>query len=155
MDTPIWAYLAIALLLLGGVGLVVWSVVQAANRPCAKCGRQMMKEWTRCLFCGHSPTFAIGKPGLLHFVTGPLRDQVATLEKPVTTIGSVPGNDIVLNDTGVSRKHLGIRQVDGGYELADFGSTNGVFVNGEKVPRKLLSIGDIIRVGTTEMVFRT
>jgi pSer/pThr/pTyr-binding forkhead associated (FHA) protein len=79
---------------------------------------------------------------------------VAPLDKPVVSIGSVQGNDIVINDPSVSRKHIGIRKVDGGYEVADFGSTNGVFVNGERCPKKQLSIGDVIRVGNIEMVFR-
>ena len=43
---------------------------------------------------------------------------------------------MLLTDTGVSRKHVGIRRVDGGFELADLGSTNGVYVNGEKVARR-------------------
>ena len=60
-----------------------------------------------------------------------------------------------LSDTGVSRKHVGIKKNDVGYELADLGSTNGVYVNGEKVARRKLEVGDVIRVGTTEMVFRS
>ena len=54
----------------------------------------------------------------------------------------------------MSRKHAGIRKVDGAYELADLGSTNGVYVNGHKVPKKTLEPGDIIRVGNTEAVFK-
>jgi pSer/pThr/pTyr-binding forkhead associated (FHA) protein len=72
----------------------------------------------------------------------------------VTTIGSVEGNTVLLQDTGVSRKHVGIRRVDGGYELADLGSTNGVFVNGEKAARRRLVAGDVIRIGTSEALFR-
>ena len=64
------------------------------------------------------------------------------------------GNTVLLTDTGVSRKHVGIKRVEGGYELADLGSTNGVYVNGEKVARRKLEVGDVIRVGTTEIVFR-
>ena len=54
----------------------------------------------------------------------------------------------------VSRKHAAIRKVDSNYELADLGSTNGVYVNGHKVPKKTLEAGDIIRVGNTEAVFK-
>jgi pSer/pThr/pTyr-binding forkhead associated (FHA) protein len=72
----------------------------------------------------------------------------------VTTIGSVAGATVVLADPAVSRKHAAIRKVDGSYELADLGSTNGVYVNGHKVPKKTLEIGDIIRVGNTEAVFK-
>jgi len=76
------------------------------------------------------------------------------VDRGVTTIGSTAGNTVLLTDTGVSRKHLGIKRLEGGYELADLGSTNGVYVNGEKVARRKLEVGDVIRVGTTEMVFR-
>ena len=61
---------------------------------------------------------------------------------------------LVLADPAVSRKHAGIRKVESNYELADLGSTNGVYVNGEKVAKKKLALGDVIRVGTTEMVFK-
>ena len=113
-----------------------------------------MPDWTHCLFCKAVPDFEEGKPALLHFINGPLAEQVATLDKQVVTIGSVPGNDIVISDPSVSRKHVGIRKADGGYEVADFGSTNGVFVNGDRVPKKRLAIGDVIRVGNIEMIFR-
>ena len=43
--------------------------------------------------------------------------------------------------------------LDGNFELADLGSTNGVYVNGHKVPKKTLVPGDIVRVGNTEMRF--
>ena len=39
-------------------------------------------------------------------------------------------------------------------ELADLGSTNGVYVNGHRMGKKVLVTGDIMRVGNTEMVFR-
>jgi pSer/pThr/pTyr-binding forkhead associated (FHA) protein len=91
----------------------------------------------------------------LEFVSGPLVGRTVDLNRDVTTIGSVAGNTVHLTDTGVSRKHVGIKRLDDGYELADLGSTNGVYVNGEKVARRKLEVGDVIRVGTTEIVFRT
>lgn len=138
----------------GGAALILSMADGGAGFPCPKCKKTMMPDWNQCLFCGCNPDLEMGKPGLLHFVTGPLANQVAVLEKAVTTIGSVPGNDIVISDPGVSRKHIGLRKVEGGYEVADFGSTNGVFVNGERMPKKKLAIGDVIRVGNTEIVFR-
>jgi hypothetical protein len=155
VSTPLWAYLLIGTFGLGGAALVAWSALQQPYRPCPKCNREMEPSWTTCLFCGANPSLAAGKPAMLHFVTGALRDQVVSLEKSVTKIGSVPGNDVILQEAGVSRKHAGIRKVEGGYELADFGSTNGIYVNGERVPRKKLGVGDIIRIGTTEIIFRT
>ena len=72
-----------------------------------------------------------------------------------STLGLSASNTVHLVDNGVSRKHIGIKRLDGEYELADLGSTNGVYVNGERVARRKLTLGDVIRVGTTEMVFKS
>jgi hypothetical protein len=148
------AYVLMGLAAVGGAGTLLAALNTGSSFPCPKCKRQIMADWNSCLFCGAIPEFELGKPGLLHFVSGPLAQQIAVLERPITTIGSVAGNDIVLMDPGVSRKHIGIRKVEGGYEVADFGSTNGVFVNGERIPKKKLAIGDVLKVGGTEMIFR-
>ena len=124
------------------------------SRPCPKCKKEMMADWQSCLFCGTNPDLESGRPGARHFVTGPFAGQVGVLEKAGTKLGSVQGNDLVIPDTSVSRKHVGIRRVEGGYEVADFGSTNGIYVNGERTPKKKLSAGDVIRVGNIEMIFR-
>jgi hypothetical protein len=118
------------------------------QKVCGGCRRVMLPVWTKCLFCGWSPV------AKLQFILGPMANQTLALSEEVTTIGSVAGNTVVLADPAVSRKHAGIRKVNGLYELADLGSTNGVYVNGHKVPKKTLEPGDIIRVGNTEAVFK-
>jgi hypothetical protein len=118
------------------------------QKVCGGCQRVMLPVWTKCLFCGWAPV------ARLEFILGPMANQTLALAEEVTTIGSVAGNTVVLADPAVSRKHAGIRKVDGNYELADLGSTNGVYVNGHKVPKKTLEPGDIIRVGNTEAVFK-
>ncbi len=137
--------------------LVVFVVIAAflyyrrhreSRQMCGGCKRVMMPDWQRCLFCGWSPQ------ARLEFLSGPLAGQVHELNDEITTLGSVPENTIVLIDPAVSRKHIGIRRANLGYELADLGSTNGVYVNGHRMPKKLLLSGDIMRVGNTEMVFR-
>jgi hypothetical protein len=152
---PPWGLPAIigGVVLLGVVLLIVAAVrkKKPRERPCKSCGRIMLPTWTKCRFCGAA---AVEQRAELEFVSGPLVGQTVGLDRDVTTIGSVAGNTVLLTDTGVSRKHIGIKRVDGGYELADLGSTNGVYVNGEKVARRKLEVGDVIRVGTTEIVFR-
>lgn len=120
----------------------------AGQKVCGGCGRAMPLEWNKCLFCGWAPV------ARLEFILGPMANQALALTEQVTTIGSVAGNTVVLADPAVSRKHAGIHKVDSNYELADLGSTNGVYVNGHKVPKKTLEQGDIIRVGNTEAVFK-
>ncbi len=123
----------------------------AQRRPCGQCGRVMLPEWNKCFFCGWIPP---PPQGQLEFIHGPLSGQVVELVATVTTIGSQNGNTIVLPDPAVSRKHVGIRRDASGYELADLGSTNGVYVNGQRLPKRLLAAGDIVRIGQSEMVFR-
>jgi hypothetical protein len=138
-----------AALLLVIVGIMAKrSAAPATQRVCGSCRRVMLPVWTKCLFCGWAPG------ARLEFILGPMANQTLQLTEDVTTIGSVAGNTVVLADPAVSRKHAGIRKVDGSYELADLGSTNGVYVNGHKVPKKTLEPGDIIRVGNTEAVFK-
>jgi len=115
---------------------------------CGGCRRVMLPVWTKCLFCGWAPV------ARLEFILGPMANQVLSLTEELTTIGSVAGNTVVLADPAVSRTHAGIRKVDGNYELADLGSTNGIYVNGRRVPKKVLETGDIIRVGNSEAVFK-
>jgi hypothetical protein len=143
-------------LIVGGAVLLLIVIALAAKkssgpkqqRICGGCRRAMLPTWTKCLFCGWAPV------ARLEFILGPMANQTLPLAEEVTTIGSVAGNTVVLADPAVSRKHAGIRKVDGSYELADLGSTNGVYVNGHKVPKKTLEPGDIIRVGNTEAVFK-
>jgi hypothetical protein len=139
----------VALVLLGALVIVARKNARPVHQKvCGGCRRVMLPVWTKCLFCGWSPV------ARLEFILGPMANQSLSLNDEVTTIGSVAGNTVVLADPAVSRKHAGIRKVNGLYELADLGSTNGVYVNGHKVPKKTLEPGDIIRVGNTEAVFR-
>jgi hypothetical protein len=100
----------------------------------------------------------------LRFVGGPLAGQSFALDADVTTLGSLAGATIVLPDPDIARKHAAIRRHVGAwttrprsevqYELADLGSQKGVLVNGQRMAKRVLASGDIIRLGTSEMVFR-
>jgi hypothetical protein len=62
--------------------------------------------------------------------------------------------DVVLTDTGISRRHAQIRPGGAGWEVEDLGSTNGVLVNGVAVTgRRALRSGDLIEFGSTEARF--
>jgi hypothetical protein len=139
-----------------GIVLLILALLKRGRAPkeapCKGCGRVVPSSWDKCRFCGTATRQLRAE---LKFLSGPLVGRSFNLDRDVTTIGSAPENTVPLTDVGVSRKHLGIKKSDGGYELADLGSTNGVYVNGEKVARRKLEGGDVIRVGTTEIVFRT
>ncbi|WP_244328396.1 DUF3662 and FHA domain-containing protein [Yimella sp. cx-51] len=77
----------------------------------------------------------------------------------ITVIGRDDDVDIVLDDGGVSRRHSEIRVTNDGphlvASLSDLGSTNGTFLNGERVTSVRLNDGDRITVGRTSMIFCT
>jgi hypothetical protein len=61
--------------------------------------------------------------------------------------------DIVLQDPNVSRRHAELRREDGGWQIVDLGSTNGIKVNGRRVDSQPLRPGDQITVGVTDLTF--
>ena len=151
MSTPV----LIGIIVGGALLLVVLLLVLARGgkkksgpRHCQQCRKVMLPDWTKCMFCGWQPS------ARLEFILGPLAGQTIKISDDMTTLGSVAGNSIVLADPAVSKKHVAIRRQNGEYEVADLGSTNGIYVNGHKVPKKSLEPGDIVRVGNTELVFR-
>ena len=79
--------------------------------------------------------------------------QMIPLDKPVIRIGRQMENDIVFHEEFVSRFHAEIRFEDGKYILQDNGSTSGTFVNGRKIDRCVLNSGDLISIGTIQMMF--
>jgi hypothetical protein len=74
--------------------------------------------------------------------------------KGTATIGRTQDNQIVLRHSSVSRHHAWIKAEGEEYEVFDVGSTNGTYVNGERItdPRRLVS-GDLVRFGDEEFVF--
>lgn len=76
----------------------------------------------------------------------------------LTVIGRDELADIVLDDPGISRRHCEVLVTTDGPHLVtsvrDLGSTNGTFVNGERVTSTRLGEGDQITVGRTQAVFR-
>jgi hypothetical protein len=70
------------------------------------------------------------------------------------TIGRSRDCDIVLEDSGVSRRHAEIRPGSGVWTVEDLGSTNGVRINGRPLNgAQPLSAGDRVELGSTEIVF--
>lgn len=92
--------------------------------------------------------------GKLSAIAGPHIGMEFFLVEDVTTIGSIAGNSIVLHDSGVSKRHAGIKVEEMRFELADFGSTNGTLVNGTKITKQFLRDGDEIRLGETILRFK-
>ena len=74
----------------------------------------------------------------------------------VVTVGRSSQNDITVNDPKVSRHHCQIVQYDdGSYGIVDFGSTNGTYVNGQKVHgEEGINPNDVVKIGYTTLPWR-
>lgn len=86
----------------------------------------------------------------LRFISGKYQGGEFPLpaEKQVL-IGRGGELDIVLVEDMVSRKHAKITTAEGKIVIEDLGSTNGTFVNGEKIKRARLKLGDRVLIGTS------
>jgi hypothetical protein len=68
-------------------------------------------------------------------------------------IGRELDNTLRLSDPSISRHHAVIRMGTSGYEIHDLQSSNGVLLNGNKVPSALLHDGDRITLGQMQLTF--
>ncbi len=75
------------------------------------------------------------------------------LDKERITIGRHPDNQIHLNDSAVSGKHALVITVAAASFIEDLNSTNGTFVNGNRVKKHPLSSGETITIGHAKLVF--
>ena len=76
------------------------------------------------------------------------KNGILELTKPVTTIGRGNANDLVLNDSSVSRFHAVIKLKANSIFVADRGSTNGILLNDRKITQETeLKDGDTALVG--------
>jgi len=72
------------------------------------------------------------------------------------SVGKGVANDIALDDGTVSRLHASLEAFDEGWCVTDLGSSNGTFVNGERIwGARRLRHGDEIRVGRARLLFRS
>jgi DNA-binding SARP family transcriptional activator len=94
---------------------------------------------------------------LVESIVGRLRDQNGRhhrLTGAITRIGRFTDNDIVLDDTDVSRHHAVITDTGTGFVMTDLRSTNGVEVQGQRIRGSApLADGDRIRIGGYDLIF--
>ncbi|MBE9473703.1 MAG: FHA domain-containing protein [Chloroflexi bacterium] len=80
--------------------------------------------------------------------TGPASGKVYPLEKSEISIGREAGSDVFINDEEVSRRHARLTSQFGDYVLEDLGSTNGTFVNSQRITgQRILKPADTILLG--------
>ncbi len=88
-----------------------------------------------------------GVSGVYFGKTFPLRGK--------TSLGRHSDNDIFVNVDGISRKHAVISVVADGLEIEDLGSSNGTYVNGEKISTESIDIGDEVKLDNIRFLIQS
>ncbi len=141
------------------------------TEPCPSCGRPT-PIGTRCVYCATVTDLDLkslqvdylksteGESGdgavpMAVAVVVQKTGQKFALRNNKVKIGRDPSNQVVIpDDTFTSRHHAWITFEENDFWLEDLGSTNGTLLNGHPVvKRQVLSAGDKIRVGHTELTF--
>jgi hypothetical protein len=87
---------------------------------------------------------------IVTLTVGGKRREISTRR---VVIGRSKDCDVQLADPNASRRHAELRQEGSAYWLIDLDSTNGSNVNGRRVARAKLESGDVITIGSTELLF--
>ena len=104
---------------------------------------------------GHVDPLPPGPKAMLECVEGRGRGQSLMITKPLMMLGRIPNvADLVVDDDHCSRHHAAIGHTAGTFTLYDMGSTNGTFVNDQKITEHPLADGDRIGLGDSVLVFR-
>lgn len=89
----------------------------------------------------------------LRAVSGPATGSEFEVRGSRLTVGSQPGNDVVIRDGKVSRRHFEIVSDEERYRIRDLGSTNGTKVDGVQVEAAVLAPGSLVAIGGSELRF--
>jgi len=90
----------------------------------------------------------------LFVIDGPSCGRSVRVGRHPVTVGSAPDSDLTLDDPTVSRHHVTIQAVPGGFQVVDQGSTNGTFYEGSRITQAVVGPGAVLRVGRTSFVLR-
>ncbi len=87
-------------------------------------------------------------------VLGPANGTEYTLAGDEAVVGRATENAVPIPDTSVSRRHVLLKRLPGGWAASDMGSGNGTSINGEVIAEETpLRNGDVISLGDTELKF--
>ena len=142
--------LALIYLFFGRVLWAVWSEVRTPVMPAARVGGGSASRGRAKKSVGKGvPTFVVIEPKQHRGATYTLSSVLA--------IGRLEDNDIVIDDDSfISSHHARIEIRPEGSWVVDLGSTNGCFVNGQRVAdERSVRKGDRIQVGSTVLEMRS
>lgn len=86
-------------------------------------------------------------------LSGTFKGSDYFLEKEEFIVGRSPRSDMVINEDTISGRHAKIIKGEEHYEIQDLNSSNGTFVNDERISQKILRTGDKIRFDIYEFQF--
>ena len=96
-----------------------------------------------------------GTPRVLVVTEGPLSGRTIELADQQITFGRANDATLVLNDDYASSRHARLFPQDGQWILEDLGSTNGTYLDRQKVTRPTpVALGAPIRIGKTVLELR-
>ena len=93
--------------------------------------------------------------GWVVVLNGELRGRDFRLVDGKNTLGTAADCDVVLTDPYLSSHHAVIRHENGEFTLVDLDSTNGTYVNERRVSREDLIDNDKVRLGRSELKFKS
>lgn len=137
---------------------------------CPGCGADVGPDASECSECGarlSEPTESFRPVGVddqgvgvaatdgpvLIVRKGPQPGERFFVDRPRLTIGRDPKSDVFLNDMTVSRTHAIVECEGARVTVRDGGSLNGTYLNGAIVDEAVLQDGDVVQIGTFQMVF--
>lgn len=139
---------------------------------CTNCGAHIDDDSATCAACGAAVPGATAsfqpvaaeegvQPAGLEGVEGPVLvvrkgpqpGERFYLDRPTLSVGRDPAADIFLNDMTVSRAHATLTLAADRVTVVDAGSLNGTYVNGVCADEAELTDGDVLQIGTFQMVY--
>jgi pSer/pThr/pTyr-binding forkhead associated (FHA) protein len=105
---------------------------------------------------GSTPAAAPSTAPLANFLvrSGGLKGSRLLVKTPIVNIGRADYNDLVLPDESVSTSHAKLQRREGVWVLVDLGSTNGTYVDGERIDADMpIAPGTLVRFGDVQLVF--
>lgn len=148
----------------GAVALGVVLVLLARRRP--RRARPMAKRTRPARAATPQRAAAGGEPsataaptraprGLIILVSGARAGERLDVGAQPITVGKGPSTLQITDDPTVSTRHAQIHADSAGFVVTDLGSTNGTFVNNQRITQPTrLSDGDLVRFGNTQIKFR-